>query len=524
MKTIPQSLMVSALFLLLCTRLILADPNNAAPLVDRYGQLIAATFPGKIATDSDLDPEAKIESARLAKIGMPPGVDPYGGSTDLGWSARPTGYFRTERRRGVWWLITPAGHPCFYTSVSAAPSLDWPGTPITGRESLYADLPARSGRFADSWKTDLWSENQGTTYFCFRDANLIRRFSGDWRAKETALTTRRLRTLGFCGVAKWGGVGGLPNIPVLHIDSPRLLRHPDIFDPSVDQKVIASLTSQIAAHLRDPNIVGWSIGNQYDEIISTDEIADILSRDAATPAKKALVDDALTSLYGGDPAKLASSWGIAASTAEQIYANRTPQTSASDLESMRRFYADNYYAFLYKTVKSIDPNHLYMGFWISVGPWLDDSDWALIAAHVDVIGYDRYADRFADDAFSRLLASTGKPAYCGEFSYPPDFDGNRGFGRYGIYVSTEDEEGAMYGQWIHDAAANPYVVGGGWFEYVDEPLTGRGPGQGPNPVYGENYAFGLYTEQDQPRWTLLDHMRKANLAAATMRNGLEIRN
>lgn len=496
----------------------------STPLIDRYGQLISANYPGKIAADSDLDPEAKKEYARLSKLGAPAGFDAFGGRTDLGWTSQASGYFRVEKHMGTWWFITPAGHPCFYTSVSAAPSPDWPGTPVTGREGLYSGLPDRTGRFADAWKTDMWGENQGTSYFSFRAANLIRRFSGDWRAKEAALTVGRLRTLGFCGVAKWGGVDGLPKVPVLHIDAPRLLRHPDIFDPSVDQKVTESLTSQITPHLRDPEVVGWSIGNQYDEIVTTDEITDILGRDADTAAKKALVDDALSSIYGGDPAKLASSWQITADTAEEIYASRYPQPPASDLEAMRRFFADKYYAFLYNAVKAIDPNHLYIGFWISSGPWLDDSDWALIAAHVDVIGYDRYADQFADDAFAKLLASTDKPAYCGEFSYPPDFDGARGFGRYGTFVHSEEEAGIAYDRWIHDAARNPYVVGGGWFEYFDEPLTGRGPGQGPEQVYGENYAFGLYTEQDQPRWAMLDLMRSANLAAARIRNGVRAGN
>ena len=40
---------------------------------------------------------------------------------------------------------------------------------------------------------------------------------------------------------------------------------------------------------------------------------------------------------------------------------------AADIERLRRFYARAYYRFLYETVKSLDPNHLYFGFWIVPG-------------------------------------------------------------------------------------------------------------------------------------------------------------
>jgi len=492
--------------------------KDVSPLIDQYGQVILATFPGKVATDADLDPEGLAENQRLNQIGTPPGFDQYGGRTDLGWMGKSTGYFHVEKHNGTWWMVTPGGSPCFYTSVCSVPSLDWDGTPITGREGLYSSLPDKTGPFADAWKTNMWGSDPGVSYFSFRAANLIRKFSGDWRTKETNLSLRRLRTLGFSGVSKWGGVDGLPNVPVLHVTATKLLRHYDIFDSAVAQQIVDSLTSQIKPHLTDTDIVGWSIGNEYDEIITPDEVTDILKRDAGTLAKKALVDEALKTIYSGDVSKLSAAWKITASTADEVYANQTPQPPADDLEALRKFYADKYYAFLYSAVKTIDPNHLYLGFWIVPNWWVNDSDWALIAAHVDVIGYDRYADQFADDAFSKLLASTDMPAYCGEFSYPSDFDGLRGFGRYATRVSSEEDAGLAYERWIDDAATNPHVVGGGWFEYHDEPITGRGSGHGQDLTYGEDYAFGLYTEQDQPRWTLLTHMRKANLAAATLRN------
>jgi len=56
-----------------------------------------------------------------------------------------------------------------------------------------------------------------------------------------------------------------------------------------------------------------------------------------------------------------------------------------------------------------------------------------------------------------------------------------------------------------------------WFQYRDQPLTGRGPGSGPNLVYGEHYAFGIVDGTDRPKWDLVERMRAANLAAANAR-------
>lgn len=517
-----RSLPVLAFFLLLffVFRAPAAADPASAPVVDRYGQLIASSFPGKILRDSDLDLGAVAEIARLKEIGVPDRFDSYGGRTDLGWHASASGFFRLMRRDGCWWLITPEGNPCFYIGVSTAPATDWDGTPVTGRREMFSGLPESSGQFAPAWKTDMWSEGAGSLYFSFRIANLIRRFGPDWAMREDELSARRLKTFGFSGVAKWGGVSGLPAIPVLHIDPPMSSRRYDVFDESARKRIHDSLLAQILPHLRDPDIVGWSIGNESEEIISPDEIADILAANAQSPAKQALVNYALQRIYGGDIARLASSWQVAATSTADILASVDCQPPAEDAEALREFYADRYYACLYDTVKSIDPNHLYFGSWILPGAWIGSSDWYLMASHADALGYDCYSAQFAPADLNVLLSSIGKPVFCGEFSFPPDYDGSRGFGRFVTSVETEDAAGQAYEQWMKEAAQSPYVIGAGWFQYIDEPVSGRGPGQGADAVYGENYAFGLYTQQDQPHWTLLSYMRRANLAAAPLHNAL----
>jgi hypothetical protein len=87
----------------------------------------------------------------------------------------------------------------------------------------------------------------------------------------------------------------------------------------------------------------------------------MLALGTVAPSKRALVDQALAALYGGDLGALAASWKITAAAVADVYA-ASPSPPGQDVEALRQFFAMNYYRTLYQTVKSIDPNHLYFGF------------------------------------------------------------------------------------------------------------------------------------------------------------------
>ena len=109
----------------------------------------------------------------------------------------------------------------------------------------------------------------------------------------------------------------------------------------------------------------------------------------------------------------------------------------------------------------------------------------------------------------------------GEYSFPSDYGGMRGFGvgsYQGEIALTDGQAGDSYAAWLQAAGANPYVVGVEWFEYADEPASGRGNNDGePNIsaslVLGENVAFGLVDVTDTPKYDLVNKVRAANIAA-----------
>jgi hypothetical protein len=491
--------------------------QSVAPLIDRYGQCVYADWPGKVKTDAQLYAAAKAEDKQLVAWGVPKEFDKYGGYVNAGWKDAATGFYHLAKRNGTWWLITPLGNPCFYTGICNTPLPEGDVTPVTDREQLFAYLPPKTGPFAAAW-TGAWGAAGGSGFVGFSAVTEIRTEGANWKTDEAKLAERRMHAWGFAGIGKWDSLANAPSIPVLERgDVPNIGRHPDIFNPDVQDEFVATLRRQIKPRLNDPNVVGWSLGNEYDEIITPDEITTILSKDEHTPAKKALVDYAVKSLYHGDLDKMAAAWHVQAHLPEQFYPV-TPTPPASDIEALRHFYATQYYSFIYKTVKSIDPNHLYLGFWIVPNWWVNESDWSLIAPYCDVIGYDRYASQFADANFAHLIRSTDKPILCGEYSFPPNYDNTRAFGTYpAISVGTDAQAGEDYIQWVKDAARNPYCVGVCWFEYRDEPITGRGPDMGRDLVLGEHYAFGLVDVTGRPKMDLVTRVRKANLAAPDWR-------
>jgi hypothetical protein len=494
------------------------DLKRWAPFIDRYGQCRYAEWPEKVRSDDDLRGDIAREDAELGR--MPPSADydQYGGYEKAGWRERATGFFRVIRRKGYWWLITPAGNPCFYTGACVMPAQTWPTTPITEREFLFEWLPPREEPWSAAWMKNAWGMSDGTEYACLYACNLIRKYgAAEWREKAEARAVRRMRAWGFSGGGKWGAPAGLVSAPGFTTGAaPRLVRHCDVFDPQVCEKIRQELERVIAPRRDDPTILGWSLGNEWDEIVTRSEVTGILGKSAETPAKRAFVDYAVDELYGGSPAKVAAAWEVNATDRAGLYASE-PTPPAVDVEKLRRLYADRYYGFIYRTVKELDPNHLFLGFWIIPEWWEDEEDWRLIARHCDVIGYDRYNRDYDSAVLRRLQAETDKPTLCGEFGFPAFYEGQRGFGRYGCWSRDDAEMGNLYYRWVQAAAMDPYCVGTMIFEYRDQPLTGRGPGRGQRLTFNEHFAFGLVTETDRPKWPMVRRAREANLNAAQWR-------
>lgn len=496
-----------------------ANPHQLDPYIDTYGQAIAATYPGKIQTDADLQSAALVEQTWLANHPPLGGLDPYGGSMVAGWTDKNTGYYHTASHNGRWYLISPLGNPLFYLGITA---YGLHTTPITGREGMF-QLPQKSGPLAAAYSLNVYNDPQDTTYFSHGLANQIRKYGSASSDVTDANFRRRLASWVFAGGGKFGSFPtAMPVTPLIgHNDAKTVPPavpggHQDVFDPSVLAKMKALYAKQIGSDIANPYVVGWAVGNEAEEEIAPEEVAAMLALGASSPAKKALVDRGLT-IYSGSVSALAAAWQIAASTVGDVYASK-PSPPARDIENLRQFFAQAYYAANYQIVKSIDPNHLFFGSWITAG---DTLDWPIAAANCDVVGFDDFFPGALSDTLLALFASTQKPVMLGAFGVPSDYGGTRGFGwnQYtGAMTLSDSASGDEYTQRISSAVASPYVVGAMLFDYLDEPLTGRGDSTGANNLTGnlvvdEDYAFGLVDVTDTPKYDFVNPVRAANIAA-----------
>lgn len=346
-----------------------ANPHQFDPYIDPYGQAIAANYPGKIQTDTDLQTAAMQEQTWLASNPPLGGADLYGGSTVAGWTDKSTGYYHTALHNGRWYLISPLGSPLFYIGITA---YGLHTTPITGREAMF-QLPPKNGPLSAAYGLNVYGDPKGTTYFSHGLANQIRKYGSASSDVTNAHFRQRLASWAFAGGGKFGTYPAqMPVTPLIGHNGAGAVPitvpggHPDVFDPSVVAKMKTAYAKQMGSDVTNPYVVGWAVGNEAEEQITSDEISAMLALGASSPAKKALVDRALSAIYAGSVSALATAWKITASTVADVYGSK-PSPPANDVETLRQFFTQAYYSTNYQTVKSIDPNHLFFGSWITAG-------------------------------------------------------------------------------------------------------------------------------------------------------------
>jgi hypothetical protein len=68
-----------------------------------------------------------------------------------------------------------------------------------------------------------------------------------------------------------------------------------------------------------------------------------------------------------------------------------------------------------------------------------------------------------------------------------------------VQVRDQAERGVAYRYFVEQAAAFPALIGTSWFQWVDQPCTGR--------MDGENYNIGLVDVTDRPYPELIAALR-----------------
>ena len=135
-------------------------------------------------------------------------------------------------------------------------------------------------------------------------------------------------------------------------------------------------------------------------------------------------------------------------------------------------------------IRRHDPNHLNLGLRFGSTP----SEAMLRASRgFDVFSMNSYGFEVNRQRLDAAYRVTGKPILIGEFHFGTP---GRGLAAGLVQCANQEERGVAYRYYVEQAAAHPALVGAHWFEWIDEPNTGR--------FDGENYNIGFVDITDRP--------------------------
>jgi len=288
-------------------------------------------------------------------------------------------------------------------------------------------------------------------------------------------------------------------------------RMPDPFDPRFARAVEQSVAKTAASTRDDPWLLGYFADNELAWAGQGPQgrwglAMGTLHGEAHSAAKQAFI--AVLKKKYGEPSKLAASWGITLTAWTALDATNFPAPEpneahpaiAQDYSAWLRRYADQYFSLVAAAIRRHDPHHLFLGGRFAVNT---PEAVAACAQYCDVISFNVYADVPQHGVDMDAVHKLDKPVLITEFHFGSDDRGP--FGKGVVSVWNEAQRGEAYARFVRAAASDPTIVGTHWFDYVDQPVTGR-------LLDGENSHIGLVGVTDIPFAGFVEAVRKTNLS------------
>lgn len=540
---------------LLIERVGLQDDDQAfkaayGDLIDGYGQSTRGRWPEKVTSDEQLkaadsreQPQLKVWLAERGKLGL----DPYGGLL-AGPAFEAKGFFRTEKRDGRWYLVTPAGHPFYSLGVNAV-AADGGRTYVAGREGMFKGLPgdgdALSAFYGEGNNDDGNASSQGRNFkqgrwFDFYAANLQRTHGQGCPTASAcppamldatrwqAHTLDRLQAWGFNTLGNWsdpalGRAKRMPyTLPLSIVGDYASIstgmdwwgRMPDPFDPRFAMATERAVAIAARDHRDDPWLIGYFADNELAWAAPGGEpkaryglAYGTLRLTTDVPAKRAFLKQ-LRDKYRNQEG-LSKAWGIELTAWELMedpgfeapLPNPEHPEIERDYQYFQQVFAETYFKTISDALKWHAPNHLLLG-----GRYAVSTPEAVkaCAEFCDVLSFNFYTLKPEDGYDFARLAELDKPVLVSEFQF-----GSRDRGPFWpgpLEVAREEDRGPAYANFLKAAMAQPMIVGAHWFQYLDQPASGR-------LLDGENGHLGLVAITDVPYAGFIEAVQRSNRQA-----------
>lgn len=289
---------------------------------------------------------------------------------------------------------------------------------------------------------------------------------------------------------------------------------PDPFDPRFAMATERAVAITARDHRNDPWLIGYFADNELAWAGAGNDAAgryalayETLRLTTDVPAKRAFLKQLRDKYrnHGG----LSKAWGIELPAWELLEdpGFQAPLPSPEfpaiekDLQAFQQLFADTYFKTIADSLEWHAPNHLLLG-----GRFASSTPEAIAACakYCDVLSFNFYTLEPQHGYDFEALRALDKPVLVSEYHF-----GSRDRGPFWggvVEVRREEDRGPAYAKFLQGALAEPSIIGAHWFQYLDQPVSGR-------LLDGENGHFGLVGITDRPYAGFVDAVRRANRQA-----------
>ena len=376
---------------------------------------------------SDFPNLAKLPEDSLSK---------YGGFTGKKFDA--SGFFRTEKQDGIWWLVDPEGYAFFSVGLnSVEPGVEASSDEEKLKARFFGAYPS-----VEDWadKAQVWL---GDTGF-----NTLGSWS-DWKAVndgERAQTpyTEQLHLLAHFvwrdkkeRIAKNGAEGEKMQWMLYYV-----------FDPEFADYCAEKMATVAPRTKDDPYLLGYFTDNELGHRVN--QLDRFLKLPASDPVRLHVVD-----------------WLAQRGVTADVNGKIAP--SQSDRMAFYKYHVETYYKIVSTAVRAADPNHMIIGDRLNYDQQDNPLIWQVAAPYIDVFSYNWYHvwNPNENSDISNWARWADKPVMITEW-YAKGLDtGMENDTGAGWIVASQKERGQFYQTFALGLLDDPNVVGFHWFRYRD---------------------------------------------------------
>ncbi|MEI8246164.1 MAG: hypothetical protein WCI51_10060 [Lentisphaerota bacterium] len=476
------------------------------PFIDEYGQFIHEDWPGKVHAIVDLESDRQEEIQDLKQHPGPADRNEFGG-WESGPTLRATGHFRTGKWNGKWYFVDPKGKLFWSNGLDCVTMFN--STPVQYRDHYFAEVPA-SGELAKYQGNINWvplgfykDKKLPIKSYNFGLANLHRKYGDNFTQKYFELCHSRLKSWGFNTIGNWSDfkfceMAQTPYVRGLGLKGPRIPgsdgwwgQFPDPFHPDFRANLAEECRKNVADVANDPYCIGFFSDNELSWGKDGQLVRSVLKSPAAQAAKAQMVKYLQNKYTSID--NLNKAWGCKLAGWNALLDSRdtTPPGNHPDIDELLEFLAREFFAVCRDTIKQAAPGKLYLGSRFSHrhGAAIERA----AAEYCDVVSFNSYSRGVADFDLPKNAKDT--PIMIGEYNFT-------GLDR-GVFTgssNTQEERTDAYEKYILSALQNPRMIGAHWFQFADQPSSGR--------FDGENFQTGFVSITDTPYAAIIRKSRE----------------